>query len=95
VPAVVQFEPGTATAHGLLASVGVGPARAGDRDVGDGRWLLGVFDDGSPLIWERLPEQSLAPEWATRTLTATPDGAVYLMLAQPDGVSIYRRPARR
>jgi hypothetical protein len=94
IPAVVQFEPGTATAHGLLASVGVGPARTTDRGVGDGRWLLGVFDDGSPLIWERLPEQSLAPEWATRTLTVTPEGAIYLMLAQPDGVSIYRRPSR-
>jgi hypothetical protein len=94
VPAVVQFEPGTATAHGLVASVGVGPARAQDQGLGDGRWLLGVFDDGSPLLWERLPEQSLAPEWATRTLTATPEGAIYLMLAQPDGMSIYRRPSR-
>ena len=94
MPAIVQFEFDTGTVHGILASVGVGPARYEDRRVGDGRWLLGLFDDGSPLIWERLPEPSLEPEWATRTITAGADGTLYLMVAQPDGVSVFRRPAR-
>jgi hypothetical protein len=94
IPAIVQFEFDTGTAHGILASVGVGPARSKDQRAGDGRWLLGLFDDGSPLIWERLPEPSVEPEWATRTITTAADGAIYLMVAQPDGVSIFRRPAR-
>ena len=94
VPAIIQFEQDTGTPHGIVASVGVGPARASDSRLGDGRWLLGVFDDGSAMIWERVPEQSLTAEWATRTLTATPDGTIYLLLAQPDGMSVYRRPHR-
>jgi hypothetical protein len=95
IPAIVQFEQDTGTPHGMVASVGVGPARTSDGGVGEGRWLLGVFDDGSPMIWERLPEASLVQEWATRTITATGDGTIYLMLTQPDGVAIYRRPSSR
>jgi hypothetical protein len=94
VPAIVQIEQDAGTTHGILAAVGVGPALDRDRRSGSGRWLFGLFDDGSPMIWERLPAQSLEPEWATRTLTATPDGTIYLMAAQPDGVSVYRRPRR-
>ena len=50
VPAIIQFEQDTGTPHGIVASVGVGPARASDSRLGDGRWLLGVFDDGSAMI---------------------------------------------
>ena len=52
-------------------------------------------DDGSALVWERLPEPGIPTEAQTRFLTTAPDGSVYLMLLGPWGAGIYRtlRPA--
>ena len=92
IPAIVQMELDTGVPHGILAVVAVGPARAADKRYGDGLWLLGAFDDGSPLIWERVAEPGLAQEFLHRSLTATQDGTIYRMIPEPDGVFIYRRP---
>jgi hypothetical protein len=92
IPAITQLELDTGVPHAILAVVGVGPARTADQRYGDGLWLLGAFDDGSPLIWERVAEPGLAQEFLHRSLTATQDGYIYRMIPEPDGVFIYRRP---
>jgi len=94
IPAIVQFELDTGLPHGVVAVVGVGPAGHMDHRFGDGLWLFGSFDDGSPLIWERVPEAGLEQEFFHRSLTATPDGTIYRMIPEPDGIFIYRRPDR-
>jgi hypothetical protein len=50
-----------------------------------------VSDDGSPIVWERLPVGTLSDEWQERHVGVGPDGAIYLMLARPDGMEIVRR----
>jgi hypothetical protein len=78
--------------HGVVAFVQLSPARPEDQErYGGGRWLLVVSDDGSPIVWERLPEGTLSDEWQERHLGVGPDGAIYLMLARPDGMEIVRR----
>jgi hypothetical protein len=94
VPAIIVLEVDTGLPHGILAVVGVGPARDRDHRYGDSMWLFGAFDDGSPIIWERVPEPGLAQEFFHRSLTATQDGAIYRMIPEPDGILIYRRPGR-
>jgi hypothetical protein len=56
-----------------------------------GRWLLEVSNDGSPLVWERLPDPRVADEAQVRHLSVAGDGAVYLMVAGTQGETIYRR----
>jgi hypothetical protein len=78
--------------HGVLAFVRVSPARPEDQErYGGGRWLLVVSDDGSPIVWERLPVGTLSDEWQERHVGVGPDGAIYLMLARPHGMEIVRR----
>ena len=88
---VPQFQ--AANEHGVLAYVQLSPVRRGiAQRYGDGRWILGLFDDGSPLIWERLPDEtSLNDETQVRHLTTGPDGAIYLMRETTEGVVILRR----
>jgi hypothetical protein len=73
-------------------SVASSQSLAGGGTAG-GRWILQVSDDGSPLVWERLPDSRIADEGQVRHLTVGPDGAVYLMVAGPNGETIYRRSA--
>jgi hypothetical protein len=94
IPAIVGLEVDTGLPHGIVAIVGVGPARDRDTRFGDSMWLFGAFDDGSPIIWERVPEPGLAQEFLHRSITATQDGTIYRMIPEPDGIFIYRRPAR-
>ena len=56
-----------------------------------GRWILEVSDDGSPLVWERLPDPRVADEAQLRHLSVGGDGGVYLMVAGTKGETIYRR----
>jgi hypothetical protein len=78
--------------HGIVAFVQLSPARPDDQErYGGGRWLLVVYDDGTPIVWERLPEGTLSDEWQERHIGVGPDGAIYLMLARPDGMEIVRR----
>jgi hypothetical protein len=50
------------------------------------------FDDGEPLVWERLPDSPLDAADIYRHIAEGLDGHIYLMIAEPDGMLIYRRP---
>jgi hypothetical protein len=80
------------TGSGLVCFVRVASSRPlpGGGTAG-GRWILQVSDDGSPLVWERLPDPGIADEGQIRHLTVSPDGAVYLMVAGARGETIFRR----
>ena len=82
----------TSLVHGAVFWVQAEPSRAVDvRRYGSGRWLLAVFDDGSPLLWERLPDPVTDDEILTRHLASGPGDSIYLMQATKDGISISRR----
>jgi hypothetical protein len=82
-----------AAPHLLLAYVQLSPTRQAEQErFGGGRWLLGVPDDGSPIIWERMPEPGVSDEQQVRFLAAGPDGAIYLMVPEPNYELILRRP---
>ncbi len=73
--------------------VPVSPSRTVDAErYGGGAWLLVFPLDGSPLIWQRLPDPGLSSEGQVRTLAAGPDGSLYVMLAARDAMVIYRVP---
>jgi len=78
-------------AHGVAVYVVVGPSANDLGPHAGGAWLLEVFDDGSPLVWLRLPESELTDDNMVRHLTVGPDGSVYLMLAERDGMHLLRR----
>jgi hypothetical protein len=62
----------------------------GDRPAG-AHYLLRVGE--SPLVWERLPNPAgIADDTQIRHITLGPDGHIYLMVTDHDGVRIYRRP---
>jgi hypothetical protein len=91
---VIAVVRGVAAApHMLLAYVQFSPTRAADQErYGGGRWLLGIPDDGSPIIWERMPEPGVSDEQQVRLLAFGPDGSVYLMVPEPRYELILRRP---
>jgi hypothetical protein len=61
------------------------------RQIG-ARFLLRVGT--SPLLWERLVQPSGADDDTQhRRITLGPDGHLYLMVPDEDGVRIYRRPS--
>jgi hypothetical protein len=91
LPSATAIETAAPLPNGLAVYVEIGPVRTQDAPFGGGRWLLEVFDDGSPLVWERLPEPGLSDESTVRDITSTPDGTVYLMVPEPDAMYIYRR----
>jgi hypothetical protein len=71
----------------------VSPSRPEDAArFGGGRWLLRIGPGSDPLLWERLPDPRLGDERQIRHLALGPDGSLYLMVLQTDGVQIYRRP---
>ena len=78
-----------ALAGGLVAFVRI--STSGGRPSLGGWWYLQVSSDGSALAWEPLPLPGIATELQVRYLTVAPDGAVHLMLADEDGVTILRR----
>jgi hypothetical protein len=68
------------------------PAKpAAAERFGDGRWFLQLFDDGTPVVWERLPTPAFNDETQVRHIAVGPDESVYLMEAGADGISIFRR----
>jgi hypothetical protein len=91
IRAVIGLHVEAALEHGFLAWVMVAPnsAKAAQR-FGGGQWLLRISNDGSPLLWERLPE-SRFDEFLVRKLTVGPDDSIYMMQVDRKGVSIFRR----
>jgi hypothetical protein len=68
------------------------PTRPGDAArSGGGNWLLRYPTDGSPLVFERLPEPAVADGYQTRHLSVDPRGRIYLMLTERHGMAIFRR----
>jgi hypothetical protein len=78
--------------HGIASYVMVSPGKPRDAErYGGGRWFLEFSDDGTPLVWERLPTPAFDDETQVRHVTAGPDGSIYLMQVDGTGASIYRR----
>jgi hypothetical protein len=80
------------TGSGLVCFVKVASSLPlAEGGTAGGRWILEMSSDGSPLVWERLPDPGIADEAQVRHLTVGPDGTVYLMVAGARAESIYRR----
>ncbi len=78
----------------IVAWVPVTPSRPADAErYGGGAWLFELPTDGSALVWERLPEPGISSEWQVRSFAAGPDGRLYFMRAERDGMRIYEVPA--
>ncbi|HYT30656.1 MAG TPA: hypothetical protein VEN82_07745 [Actinomycetota bacterium] len=92
LPAAFGLEPDVVVRGGLAAFMMVSPTRPGDAGkYGGGRWFLEVKDDGSPIIFERLPDRGLSDESIGRNITVGADGSIYLMVAEEGGMNFYRR----
>jgi hypothetical protein len=93
LPAEVAWETDCALPHGFASFVRLAPSRRTDSSrYGGGQWLMEYFDDGEPLVWERLPDSPLDAADIYRHIAEGLDGHIYLMIAEPDGMRIYRRP---
>jgi hypothetical protein len=93
VEAVVGAEVISVIPDGIVAYIQLSPASSANAArYGGGHWLLKLSTDGSPLWWERLPEPGLSSEVQVRHLAVGSDGAVYRMMAEPQGMAIFRRP---
>jgi hypothetical protein len=77
----------------IVAWVPLSPSRPADADrYGGGTWLFEFPIDGSPLVWERLPEPGLSSEAQVRYFAAGPNGALYYLHAERDGMVISEVP---
>jgi hypothetical protein len=93
LPSEVAWETDCALPHGFASFAELAPTKLTDATrYGGGQWLLEYFDDGEPLVWERLPDSPLDAADIYRHIAEGLDGHVYLMVAEPDGMQIYRRP---
>jgi hypothetical protein len=91
LPTSVTPRPEAALPGGVVAFVRVVPSAApAARRYGSDLWVLAVSNDGSALRWHRLPEPTIADEVQERHLTAGADGGLYLMVADDEGVRVYR-----
>jgi hypothetical protein len=72
----------------LYGSVAVTKPNSGGAQIG-GRFLLRIGE--SPIVFERLPEPTLADDTQVRHIALGPDGHLYLMRLDKDGVRIFRR----
>ena len=91
IPGFLGPELETSLRHGIVAYVRAAPVRSRDLRYGDGRWLLEISDNGSPLLWERLPDPPLDDETVVRHLTVGPNESLYMMVPGRRVVNIYRR----
>jgi hypothetical protein len=92
VRAFVGPQTQTALAHGIASFVQLTPSdpQLADR-FGGGRWVLGLSDDGSALVWERIRRPAFDDETVVRHLTVGPGDALYLMQADRKGIALLRR----
>jgi hypothetical protein len=92
ISAVAGGEFQTALQHGVACLIRIAPNSPKDAQrYGGGRWFLELDDDGSPVVWERLPGVPVEDEDVVRHLAVGPDGSVYLMQVNRQGVSISKR----
>jgi hypothetical protein len=92
IAALIGVENVTALEDGVVALIKVTPDAAADAArYGGGNWLFMYRMNGDPLVWERLPDSTLSDEQLVRHIAVGPDGSIYLMLATPKGMVIYRR----
>ena len=91
IPAAAGGELDTALPHGVACIIQMAPTRYRDAHLGNSRWFLELSDDGSPVIWERVPVPQIDDESVIRRLAVGPDHALYLMQVNAHEVSIYRR----
>ena len=92
VPAIFSehFE-GVASGAGLFLVQGSTAEASDARGNRGGRWFLRYPTDGSPLVWERLPEPVVSDEYQIRHLATDAVGDVFFMAALRSGVAIYER----
>lgn len=92
VPAAFVTETATVLEHGFASFLHIGATTMRDtaRAV-DGRWLLALFDDGSPMLWERIREPAFDDELVSRHIAPGPGDSLYLMEVTRRGVEIFRR----
>jgi hypothetical protein len=84
--------PGDLVVDGDDVYMHVKVAAAAPKGGGDelaGRFLLRVGE--SPMLFERLPEPTLEDHGQVRDIVLGPDGRLYLMQLDKDGVRIFRR----
>ena len=92
VPAIFSEHYEAAAAGAGFFLVQGSPARTADADAyGGGRWFLRYPTDGSPLVWERLPNPPLPDEFQIRHLATDRAGDVFFMASLRTGVAIYER----
>ena len=92
ISSVTSAEFDTALSRGVACLIRIAPDSPTDSvRYGGGRWFLELSDDGSPLVWERLPMPKFNDNEVVRHLAVGPDGSVYLMQVNASGVSIYER----
>ena len=91
----------------LEGLVGAGGYVVGENDIALYVKVSGALPDGSqvgaryllqmgssPMLWERLPDpKGVDDDGQWRHLTRGPDGGLYLMVTDKDGIRIYRRPS--
>ena len=79
------------TGHEVGMYVRIAAAPSAGGATREGRWFLQLGPEGSPVIWERLPDPEVDDEGQNRHLATGPDGAVYLMVLDREGITIFRR----
>jgi hypothetical protein len=89
LPAVVGPNIEAAVASSVAMFVRLSTSNPNGQPVG-GDWYL-QLGPGQPVVWERLPASPLDDSQQVRHLVAGPNGGVYLMVADANGESIYRR----
>ncbi len=93
LPAEVGFHLEAVLPDRMVAWVPLAPSQPGDAErYGGGAWMLQFSVNGSPLVWARLPEPGLSSEAQTRRFAAGPNGTLYFMQAQRDGMVISQVP---
>jgi hypothetical protein len=90
VPAQVGLGEPLPVGENVLLYASIAPTRPRDAErYGGGHWLFRI--GRSAMLWERVADPGISSELQHRHLAVGPDGAIYLMVADGSGVTIFRR----